>query len=1225
MDYIIVSTSKCAYQDWQLHLLNWSRKKVKQQGKLILLMSEDKKHDSDKVNLDFGKDVEVVELPDWAEEWHLKHDDWWGGIPNKYESFNWVAANYPFQDDDVLLFLDPNMIFIEPINYQPKANEIIGQRWKGYGGLPSWEQFGNSRDAFMYPFILRYSTLKTISEDFKNFCFDIRKQIGKWESDMWALDYAAKNNGVAIHYIDDFGFCTAWQKNGDQSLSKIIHFPNIIDSENGDRLFFKQDYTFQLDQKIEIQKARNLTDKTLLLNIDQQRTDFIYYLKWYFESLFKFYSGEAGYLYLKPYPGGFNNIRMSLELAFCLAYLTNRTLILPNAYHVYLLEGTSDFSTFFDLRTPGIKLLSLVDYCEQEGINVSEKELKERSKVLDFDTVSTVINFEQVPVPKSFSKGKTILHADELFKDEKLIYLNKNLLGSFEQVIYTAQQTELKQLVAKHIVYRNDIFDLAWQFINYIGDQTYYSIHVRRNDFQYKHLYISCDEIRNGLSNIIPSGSTLYIATDLKDKSFFEPLQDHYSIIFYNDILENLNLDKFDPNWIPIIEQLICTRSIRFIGMALSTLSSYIFRMRGYMNDIEDKYYYLNGQAFNPKLQCDFIDEKENHGAWCREYKSIWQLEPPSIFVSIAAYADRQLIPTILDLLENAANPSRVYIGIHLQDTQENYEVLRAQQFPNTRILFAQKEASKGVVWARNEIKRNLYQNEDFYLQIDAHTRFKKRWDNLLINQYKSLDNPKAIITTYPNAFELSDTEKKYLSLTKNSPLKIRQFLTNDASDNRLRPTNKNPLQSGKIQSTQWCAAGFIFARREWVHEIKLPDAIKFNGEEDLLTFLSFLNGYDLMLTSEATVWHNYNFKHDKTGEYYKESNENSILDHSIEIINEVLFNNTYPRSLSDLETYLDITFRHPNLTELSATKVETKSLADKPLAFYQSEQCWQSKGIRVIANTEATHFAWDIDRIAFLNNADEVIGTPISSGFAYVKNPAHYGAYNAFSDQSRYWGGRADEEGKFWLGIKTDELTFFNRIVLTQGIEHFFNEIDIQIKDDKNNWRTIETKSDLVAGVNDIPLFAVEAHKEFEILVWAINESKAKMQEMCASLIATAEVFGIEVTLFGVGEKFVEHKQRIELLHNYLQGIHPNTIILCMDGADTLFNDTKEELLRKFHESNTRILISAEKGFTYQYFEFKDKFDAASSPYRYINAGTFIGYAGDILNMFTDIIALTE
>ncbi|MEN0006202.1 MAG: putative nucleotide-diphospho-sugar transferase [Bacteroidota bacterium] len=149
--------------------------------------------------------------------------------------------------------------------------------------------------------------------------------------------------------------------------------------------------------------------------------------------------------------------------------------------------------------------------------------------------------------------------------------------------------------------------------------------------------------------------------------------------------------------------------------------------------------------------------------------------------------------------------------------------------------------------------------------------------------------------------------------------------------------------------------------------------------------------------------------------------------------------------------------------------------------------------------------------------------------------------------------------------------------------------------------------------------------HKQLKILVWAINESRTAMEEMCANLIASAAVFGVEIELLGIGRKHTEHKERIWILHEYLQTIPVDTIIVCMDGADTLFNDSTAALLEQFYAFNTRILISAEKDFTYQYPSFKAQYDRLPSAYRYINAGTFMGYAGDLLAMFTEIIELNE
>jgi hypothetical protein len=908
MQYIIVSTSKCNYQAWQIRLLNWSRKRVNQEGKLIVLLSEDEGHKNENPKFEYNSpDVEVIELPDWASKWKEEHDDWWGGIPNKYESFNWLAAYYPFKDSDILIFLDPDMIFLEPVNIRPRKNQIVGQNWQGYQPLPNWPV---EKQAFMYPFVLRFSTLKMIKEHFKNYCFKIRKEINRWESDMWALDYASKANNIDIKYVPRLGVCTAWKDNDNTAPSPIIHYPNVIESKKGKKIFFKQDYTFQPDQKIEIRSARNETDKRLLINIDQERTDFVYHVKWDFEEIFKGYNGKDGNLILKPWPGGFNNIRMSLELGVCLAFLTNRTLILPPTYKMYLLEGTSNFSDFFKTDQLGIKTIDFEEFCKEQNIVPDEKEVKKVSKILDYDSVQNVVNFEKIPVPEWFLKGRETINSEEIFDSETNLFLDGGLLGNFYQSIYSSYDIELKKLIAKYVVYKDELIDLAWEFINYFGDQTYFAIHIRRNDFQYKDLFISCEDILANLKEIVPLYSTLYVATDHKEKEFFKPLEDNYNVVYYDTIANRIDLHPEDVNWIPIIEQLICTRSIKFIGMKLSTLSSYVYRMRGYMNDIDDKEYYLNGEPYNLEKQCTFRDEKDFIANWSREYKCSWDFEKKTIFVSIASYCDTQLFHTLESAIEGATCLSRIVFGVHLQDTQKTYSKLLSKEYPNLKVVFTPKEDAKGVVWARNTLKRELFDGEDFFLQVDAHSRFKKNWDNILIHQYKSINSEKPVITTYPNAFEISDKVKSYEKNKTNSPLKINKFLTENPLENRLRPGNKVALRNYEVTNSKWCAAGFVFAPKDWVRDIEIPDEIIFNGEEDLMTHLSFFHGYSLVTPSEACVWHNYNYKNEKTGKRYKKFNPNLKGDNSMRLINDYLYGHSYSRTLKQLEKFLEWDFK---------------------------------------------------------------------------------------------------------------------------------------------------------------------------------------------------------------------------------------------------------------------------------------------------------------------------
>ena len=908
MYYLIVSTSKCKYQEWQIRLMNWSRKKVDQTGKFIVLLSEDKAHENEETNFDFGSDVEVIHLPDWAGKWKEENDDWWGGIPNKFESFNWLADYYPFNDNDILLFLDPDMIFLEPVDFRPRKNEIIGQKWVGYRQLDSWP---NQEKAFMYPFVLRYATLNKIKKEFREYCITIREQENVWESDMWALDFAAKDNDVKITYLDRFGVCTNWKSNDGKKHSAIVHFPNVIESQSGKKLFFKQDYTFDPDADIRAHEAKNDATKKLLLNIAQERTDYIYHLKWKFDDIFKNYSGSKGYLILKPWPGGFNNIRMSLELGVCLAYLTDRILVLPSRYKMYLCEGQSAFEDFFDLTQLGISHITFTEFCEIRKIPANEESAKDISKVLDYDAVQHVVNFERVPVPIYFKKQRDVLNDEDLFDNSPNIFLDGNQLGNFYQSIYTSYDTALKKLVAKHVIYRNDIFDLAWEFINYFGDRTYYAIHIRRNDFQYKHLYISCEDILAHLKDIVPKYATLYIATDHRETDFFAPLENYYNVVYYQTIADQIDIEPDNVNWIPIIEQLICTRSIKFVGMKLSTLSSYVYRMRGYMEDIEDKNYYLNGEPFIETKQRTFREDQNYMSNWCREYKCSWDFNLPSIFVSIASYCDSQLVPTIKDALEEASNPERIIFGVHIQDTEKNYEKLLSKNFPNLRVIHTLEDQSKGAVWARNRIKRELFKDEDFFMQIDSHSRFLQNWDNILVNQFLSIEEPDVVMTTYPNAFEISDKSKSYLALKNNSPLRINRFLTDYWEENRLRAGNHPALKDYEIKPSHWCAAGFTFTTAKGVKDVVVPDNIIFNGEEDFATHLSVLKGYNLRITSECCVWHNYNNKNEKTGRLYKKSNSYLKGDDSMRQVNDLLFGYSYAHPFETLESYLNWRFKY--------------------------------------------------------------------------------------------------------------------------------------------------------------------------------------------------------------------------------------------------------------------------------------------------------------------------
>lgn len=922
MNYIIVPTSNSDYQSWQCRLLNWSRKKVKQEGKLIFLRCADEMGVNRPLDVYTDRDVEVIDLPDYGLEWELQHEEalrgqkyWWGAIPNKYKSIEWFCNNYPLKDDDSLLFLDPDMIFLEAVDYVPEENEVITQRFIDYVPLQNWVAIPDDKPGFgvMYPFSLKASTLKKLIGDYVNSCEQIRVETHRWESEMWGLDYAVKKNNLSIRYEDDFGRCAIWQTRETQdkfATSKMVHFPNQVLDKDGNELFFKQNYTFFPTMSLSIDAATTTLEKKLIQNVSQERTDYFYYLKWDSTELLKKYSGTEGYIIFKPWPGGFNNIRMSLELAACVAYLTNKTLVLPPKYQMYLLKDQFGMEDFFDVTDMGIKTMPFAEFCALKNIEVTYDAVKSISKVVKNDMSHHIFNFEKIYPSVDFSKHRKILNENE-FLGEECIFFDGNLLGNFYETIHTRKDTELKRLVARHIHYLPKIFDWGWNAVNKIGDKQYYAMHVRRNDFQYKDLFISAEKLCENIVDIIPEGATIYIATDQQDLTFFDKMSEKYKLVFYKDI-ENVLGSDIHYNYIPIIEQFICSRAIKFVGNSHSTLSSYVYRMRGYMNDIEHKDYYVNTELPKAENQLTFRETENYIANWAREFKDAWDFSTKRIFVSVASYYDRQLIDTLKDLYETADDINRITVGVHLQDDIEYYEELLKENFPNIKIIFTKKEESLGVVWARERIKNEQFTDEDYFLQVDAHSRFKFGWDSILINQISNIGE-KGIISTYPNQFFLDEPDREYIKkLPTNAPLFIREFFTKESTtDNRLNTGNKVAMKDYELVDSHWVAAGFVFAPREWVHQIKLSPQILSKGEEESQLVLSYLQGWNIKLPSEAVVWHNYGVTA-VDGSTYRRPNLNPRTDTSVEFLNDVLFNHTYIRTLEELESHLSITFRRP-------------------------------------------------------------------------------------------------------------------------------------------------------------------------------------------------------------------------------------------------------------------------------------------------------------------------
>jgi Glycosyltransferase (GlcNAc) len=222
------------------------------------------------------------------------------------------------------------------------------------------------------------------------------------------------------------------------------------------------------------------------------------------------------------------------------------------------------------------------------------------------------------------------------------------------------------------------------------------------------------------------------------------------------------------------------------------------------------------------------------------------------IFISIAAYRDPQLIPTVEDCIAKARYPDALRFGICWQHAPHEKLSLNRQD-ERFRVLDVDFRESKGACWARTEVMK-LWRGEEWFLQVDSHCRFARDWDEKLLQFAKQTESPKPILTTYASPFTPGENE-----ILQGSPLQMGfQGFTAEGIP-YMKPLAIPQWQSRKTpMRARFLSAGFLFTRGKFVEEVGYDPELYFLGEEAALTLRAFTNGYDLFHPCETIVSHDY-------------------------------------------------------------------------------------------------------------------------------------------------------------------------------------------------------------------------------------------------------------------------------------------------------------------------------------------------------------------------------
>ena len=273
-------------------------------------------------------------------------------------------------------------------------------------------------------------------------------------------------------------------------------------------------------------------------------------------------------------------------------------------------------------------------------------------------------------------------------------------------------------------------------------------------------------------------------------------------------------------------------------------------------------------------------------GGWPRE----------SIFISIASYRDPECAKTVARAYARAASPERVFFGIYQQNnasvdvdcvagladlvTCPDHPVCgRLDQLRVHRVDWKQ---TLGPTIARH-LSEKFYRGETYVMSFDSHTNFARGWDDVAIDMFKRIGNPRAIITTYPASYSATKSSEKWQDVDASGPclpcrrtddqasIDVKVLSSSQMSICRTRRVQVGRTTSfkhdvnhmkrpGQPNLVPFLAAGFNFANGSRVLEVPYDahSLFLFDGEETSLAVRAWTHGYDFYHPDRDVVSHLY-------------------------------------------------------------------------------------------------------------------------------------------------------------------------------------------------------------------------------------------------------------------------------------------------------------------------------------------------------------------------------
>ena len=236
------------------------------------------------------------------------------------------------------------------------------------------------------------------------------------------------------------------------------------------------------------------------------------------------------------------------------------------------------------------------------------------------------------------------------------------------------------------------------------------------------------------------------------------------------------------------------------------------------------------------------------------------------IFVSVASYRDAICSDTIKSLFEMAHNPENIFIGVCQQNKEGDYdcvENINEKWKKNVKIIRLSHNDAKGPTYARY-LCSTLWEDEEFYFQIDSHTNCVKNWDIKCIDMINEIKmkglSRKPVLSYYPRELVDYKDYKEEVDRTVLPRICKPFFNTRDM----ISFMGSELIDSkDEYYFTPFSAGGMIFCESYFLKELPYDPNLPyvFVGEEILHSIRFYTHGWDIFTPKENIVFHKYTRK----------------------------------------------------------------------------------------------------------------------------------------------------------------------------------------------------------------------------------------------------------------------------------------------------------------------------------------------------------------------------